>query len=116
MTCGSLPVRVRGRLCLGQVALSRQPAGDGLATGIEVRLGQSVRVAPDPALAFFRLQQLRLPVHLCQQGDRDVVQAALAPGLQVVGDGDDARLADDEAGLFRHLPDGCRLEGLPNSR
>ncbi len=75
--------------------------------------GQDLGVAPDPALALLRLQQLRFPLHLGQQGDRDVVQAALAPGFQVVGDGDDAGMVDDEARLLGHFPDGRRLEGLP---
>ena len=47
-------------------------------------------------LAFFRLQQLWLPSTSASRVTPEI-GSALAPNLQVVGDGDDARLADDEA-------------------
>ena len=40
------------------------------------------------------------------------MQPALAPGLQVVGDGDDAGVGDEKTCLLGHLPDRRRLEAL----
>ena len=101
-----------GKLPLA-IELLLQVAGDGLATGFKMGLGEVGRVAPLPTRALFRLHKGQGSRELLgQKADGNDMEAFLSKGLEVVGDAHDDGIDDGQPSLLLDLPNRSGLEGL----